>query len=331
MWARHPRASIPQSCESRGDDGGARIQRGCRRGRRKWRRGLAKSARAAEGARQLEQDRASFIRTATAAQLGRLARAARRVVPQRRGAICRGGARAIRTRSWSRSSCSSRRRSPRSFPIYERWLARFPDFATLAAANEAEVLAMWQGLGYYSRARNLHRAAQQVMAAHGGALPGGRGGDRARCPASAATPPAPSRASRSICRSLPSTQTSRASSPACSICTNHRLRARRQRCSGPPPKRCCPRAAAACTLPRSWNSARSSARPRAPQCLRCPIRTDCRTRDPEELPIKKPRRKTVALREDCAWTVRGRRILLEQQTGPRWRGLWKLPALVPQR
>src|ERR1700728_1260035 len=47
-------------------------------------------------------------------------------------------------------------------PYYERWMLRFPDCATLAAATEPEVMAMWQGLGYYSRARNLHRAAQVV-------------------------------------------------------------------------------------------------------------------------------------------------------------------------
>lgn len=44
-------------------------------------------------------------------------------------------------------------------PYYERWLERFPDLATLAAAPQDEVLAAWAGLGYYSRARNLHRAA----------------------------------------------------------------------------------------------------------------------------------------------------------------------------
>ena len=55
--------------------------------------------------------------------------------------------------------------------FYARWLVRFPDFTTLAAASEADVLHVWQGLGYYSRARNLHRAAQHVIERHGGALP----------------------------------------------------------------------------------------------------------------------------------------------------------------
>ena len=55
---------------------------------------------------------------------------------------------------------------------YERFLAAFPDVAALAAAPLDEVLALWAGLGYYSRARNLHRCAQAVVAVHGGRFPG---------------------------------------------------------------------------------------------------------------------------------------------------------------
>lgn len=56
-------------------------------------------------------------------------------------------------------------------PYYLRFRARFPDIATLAAADEDEVLRLWSGLGYYSRARNLLRAAQAIVARHGGAFP----------------------------------------------------------------------------------------------------------------------------------------------------------------
>ena len=56
-------------------------------------------------------------------------------------------------------------------PFFERFVARFPDIQTLAKAPEAEVLLHWAGLGYYSRARNLHRAAQNVMEEHGGEFP----------------------------------------------------------------------------------------------------------------------------------------------------------------
>ncbi|MCW5653349.1 A/G-specific adenine glycosylase [Hydrogenophaga sp.] len=54
---------------------------------------------------------------------------------------------------------------------FPRFLARFPDVKTLAEGAPDEVMALWSGLGYYSRARNLHRCAQQVMTAHGGAFP----------------------------------------------------------------------------------------------------------------------------------------------------------------
>jgi A/G-specific adenine glycosylase len=54
---------------------------------------------------------------------------------------------------------------------YTRFLARFPDVQALAAAPLDDVFALWSGLGYYSRARNLHRCAQAVVAEHGGSFP----------------------------------------------------------------------------------------------------------------------------------------------------------------
>jgi A/G-specific adenine glycosylase len=56
-------------------------------------------------------------------------------------------------------------------PYFERFVARFPDLATLAAAHEDAVLALWSGLGYYSRARNLHAAARAIVENQGGDFP----------------------------------------------------------------------------------------------------------------------------------------------------------------
>ena len=56
-------------------------------------------------------------------------------------------------------------------PYYRRFLEHFPDIATLAGAPQDEVLRLWSGLGYYSRARNLLRAAQLVQEHHGGVFP----------------------------------------------------------------------------------------------------------------------------------------------------------------
>jgi A/G-specific adenine glycosylase len=56
-------------------------------------------------------------------------------------------------------------------PYYRRFVERFPDIASLASAAEDDVLAHWSGLGYYSRARNLHRASRVMMREHGGRFP----------------------------------------------------------------------------------------------------------------------------------------------------------------
>ncbi len=56
-------------------------------------------------------------------------------------------------------------------PYFERFMQRFPDLESLAQAEQSEVLSLWEGLGYYARARNLHKAAMLVMAKHGGKLP----------------------------------------------------------------------------------------------------------------------------------------------------------------
>ncbi|HKW31620.1 MAG TPA: A/G-specific adenine glycosylase [Candidatus Acidoferrum sp.] len=56
-------------------------------------------------------------------------------------------------------------------PYYERFLERFPNLHALAAAPEEEVLLLWSGLGYYRRARNLHKAAKKIVSEHGGEFP----------------------------------------------------------------------------------------------------------------------------------------------------------------
>jgi A/G-specific adenine glycosylase len=56
-------------------------------------------------------------------------------------------------------------------PYYERFFARFPNVQSLARARQESVLKLWSGLGYYSRARNLHRAAKEIVGRHGGKFP----------------------------------------------------------------------------------------------------------------------------------------------------------------
>lgn len=59
----------------------------------------------------------------------------------------------------------------RGVEYFRRWIDRFPDVTSLARAPQDEILKLWEGLGYYSRARNLHKAAQVIMEHHDGALP----------------------------------------------------------------------------------------------------------------------------------------------------------------
>ena len=74
-------------------------------------------------------------------------------------------------RIWISEVILQQTRVVQGMDYYRRFLEAFPTCAALAAAPEAEVLKVWQGLGYYSRARNLHAAARQIMADHGGVFP----------------------------------------------------------------------------------------------------------------------------------------------------------------
>ena len=56
-------------------------------------------------------------------------------------------------------------------PFWERWMKELPDIPALAQAPFERVLKLWEGLGYYTRARNLHRAAQVIIEQHNGQFP----------------------------------------------------------------------------------------------------------------------------------------------------------------
>src|SRR5665648_93519 len=56
-------------------------------------------------------------------------------------------------------------------PYFEKWMKKFPNVSDLALASESDVLSIWEGLGYYRRARSLRLAAQKIMEEHNGRLP----------------------------------------------------------------------------------------------------------------------------------------------------------------
>ena len=74
-------------------------------------------------------------------------------------------------RIWLSEIILQQTRVDQGLPYYHRFLNAYPTVQDLAAAPQDEVLKLWQGLGYYSRARNLHKAAQQVVNEHSGVFP----------------------------------------------------------------------------------------------------------------------------------------------------------------
>jgi A/G-specific adenine glycosylase len=214
-------------------------------------------------------------------------------------------------------------------PFYERWLARFPDFASLADAEESDVLSVWQGLGYYSRARNLHRTAKTVAEKHASEMPRDPALIRALPGIGRYTAGAVASFAFDLSEPLVDASVARVLARLLDLHTPIDSTAGQAALWS----------AAIALVPekgaRTFNGALMElgallCTPRSPRCVGCPISKHCSAFSrgtAESLPRKKPRRKQVALSEPCAWTVSRGRILLEQQTGKRWRGLWKLPSL----
>ena len=213
-------------------------------------------------------------------------------------------------------------------PYYARFLARFPDVGSLARAEVDEVLGLWTGLGYYSRARNLHRAAQVVVERHGGRLPDdaaslralpGIGPYTAGAVASIAfdrpEPIVDGNVARVLARWLGLREDVAAAS------TRRRLwQEAAALADGPDPgalnQALMELGATVCT-------------PRAPRCDTCPLARDCDARragDAESLPHK-PRRTRVREVEAVAAFVlrRGRALAVRRPDTGLLARMWELP------
>ncbi len=214
-------------------------------------------------------------------------------------------------------------------PYFERFIGRFPDVDALARADIDEVLHLWSGLGYYARARNLHRAAGIVARDHGGSVPD----------------------DVEAARTLPGIGRSTAAAIVAQSYGRHaaildgnvkRVLARRHRVVGA--------VSSAATLGELWRLAESHTptervadytqaimdlgatvcRRTRPRCGQCPVRADCRglaAGDPERYPEPAPRGRRRLERSRFFVLVDPDGACLVERRPPRgiWGGLWSPP------
>ena len=230
-------------------------------------------------------------------------------------------------RIWLSEIMLQQTRAQTAIPYYQRFLARFPSVEALARATEADVLAVWSGLGYYERARNLRRAAQRIVAAGGfprehdaiRALPG-VGDYTAAAIASIAFGLPHAVVDGNVLRVVARVENDPADIG--SARTRRRFREIAQQWLDP-------------RDPGMFNQAlmelgAAVCFPKNPLCLLCPIASACRglaEGTVEQLPVKLRRAEPVAL-ESLLLVVRNRgRILLRQREpdARRMAGFWELP------
>jgi A/G-specific adenine glycosylase len=199
-------------------------------------------------------------------------------------------------------------------PYYERFLARFPDVRSLAEAPQEEVLRLWSGLGYYSRARNLQKAAQQIVALPGGEFPR----DEKGVMALSGIGPYTSAAILSIAfgakHAVLDGNVARVLARLGAVRGDLRESRRWQSLQRSAGELLDPKS------PGDWNQAMMElgamvCTPRSPQCLLCPVAKFCRARqlgDPESFPEKRKKRDAVqiVLASAVFCTPRGQTLLL---------------------
>ncbi len=215
--------------------------------------------------------------------------------------------------------------------FFTRFMARFPSVESLARAAEADVLAHWEGLGYYRRARQLHAAARKIVAEHGGEFPRSAEGLR-RLPGIGRYTAA---AIASIAFDEPEPIVEANSRRVIA-----RLAGHARRLDGPGGDEAIWKLAAA-MVPRKhagrFNQAvmdlgATVCTPVRPTCDACPLVHLCvarRTSRVDRIPAKSCRVKTIERHEAAIVEVsRGRARLVQRQEGEWWAGLWDFPRVA---
>jgi A/G-specific adenine glycosylase len=211
---------------------------------------------------------------------------------------------------------------------FERFLAKFPTLERLAAADEQDVLRLWEGLGYYRRARDLHRAARLLVKQHNGQLPDDS--DALQDLPSFGRYTRNAVLSQAFDRRLPILE-------ANSQRVLSRLFARREDPRTGPARRWLWQAAEELLPTRhvgEFNQALMEfgalvCTPISPRCTECPLATRCGARQlgiQDSIPPKAPAPETVPVQESAVVVRRRGRVLLVQRPEQgRWANLWEFP------
>ncbi|AGY58684.1 A/G-specific adenine glycosylase [Gloeobacter kilaueensis] len=213
-------------------------------------------------------------------------------------------------------------------PYYERWLTTLPTIASLARAEPGAVLKLWEGLGYYARAHNLQKAAQQIQAQHGGSFPRTLAQVQALPGIGRSTAAAILSSAFDQCEAILDANVRRVLSRLFAVADPHRqAEAKLWHFSA--------------TLidpdfPRDFNQAlmdlgATVCLPRTPRCLLCPWQADCagrHTGDPARLPVRATRTERRILRTiSVPIEHQGQYWLLQRPEGGLLAGLWEFPLL----
>ena len=230
-------------------------------------------------------------------------------------------------RTWVSETMLQQTRVETVMGYYARFLERFPTVADLAAAPEDDVLKMWEGLGYYSRARNLHKGAKQVMTEYGGVIPA----DVEQLRKISGIGPYTAGAIASIAFDQPV--------PAVDgnvIRIVSRLRGIRENVGIPSVRRALEGEAASLVQqlrPGDFNQAlmdlgSAICMPGTPSCEKCPLRDECdayAAGDAEDLPVLPRKNPPKVIDYAVCLIFSGDRVLMRQRTETMLKGLWVFP------
>jgi A/G-specific adenine glycosylase len=215
-------------------------------------------------------------------------------------------------------------------PYYERFLSRFPDVRALAEAEEADVLKMWEGLGYYRRAQQLHAAARAIVEEHGGVFPDDP--DAIRALPGVGRYIAGAILSFAFDRPAPIIEANTQRVLARWLAWREDLKTTTSQARlWQAAERLVPESGAGRFNQAFMELGALVCTPRAPLCLVCPVAGDCQARAQgiqEQVPLVTPKLPPLVVAEACALVARqGRWLIVQRAPGGLWGHFWEFPTI----